>query len=109
MEIQQKLLEEVTDIPVQVANTCGTSLDNPNWHTNVDNHNTTPIACKIYQTQYPCQSVHLQHINIYEWIWIYMINIYDFKNNAKYAMWYNIDAMFHTIYHTYVLIQISHY
>ena len=38
-----------------------------------------------------------------------MINIYDFKNNAKYAMWYNIAAMFHTIYHTYVLIQISHY
>ena len=25
-----------------------------------------------------------------------MINIYDFKNSAKYAMWYNIDAMFHS-------------
>ena len=61
-----EVTEEVTDIPVQVANTCGTSLDNPNWHTNVDNYNTTPIACKIYQTQYPCQSMHLQHINIYE-------------------------------------------
>ena len=34
-----------------------------------------------------------------------MINIYNFTKNAKYAMRYNIDAMFHTIYHTYVLIQ----
>ena len=34
-----------------------------------------------------------------------MINIDDIKNNAKYAMWYNINAMFHSVYHTYVLIQ----
>ena len=46
-----EVTEEVTDIPVQEANTCGTSLDNPNWHTNVDNDNAPPIACKIYQTQ----------------------------------------------------------
>ena len=57
---------EVTDIPVQVDETCGISLDNPSWHVDVDNHNTTSTACKIYQTQYPCQSIHLQHINIYE-------------------------------------------
>ena len=58
--------QEVSHIPLQIANTCATSLDNPSWHTNVDNCNTTPIASKIYQTQYPCQSIHLQHINIYE-------------------------------------------
>ena len=38
-----------------------------------------------------------------------MINIYDIKNNAKCAMWCNIDAMFHSVYHTYVLIQILLY
>ena len=62
----RKVTEEVTHIPVKVAETCGISLDNLNWHTDVDNNNTTPISCKIYQTQYPCQSIHLQHINIYE-------------------------------------------
>ena len=51
---------------MQIANTCATSMDRPSWHKNVDNYNTTPIACKIYQTQYRCQSIHLQHINIYE-------------------------------------------
>ena len=30
--------------------TSGVSLDNANWHADVDNHNITPIACKIYQT-----------------------------------------------------------
>ena len=58
--------EEVTDIPVKVPKTCGVSLDNPNWHTDVDNNNTTPIVCKTYETQYPCQNIHLQQINIYE-------------------------------------------
>ena len=94
---------------MQIANTCATSVDNPSWHTNVDNYNKTPTACTIYQTQYPCQSIHLQDINIYEQIWIHIINVYDFKNNTKYAMWYNIDAMFLSIYHTYVLIQILLY
>ena len=51
---------------MQIANTCATSMDNASWHTNVDNCNTSHIACKIYQTQYPCQSIHLQDINIYE-------------------------------------------
>ena len=58
--------QEVSPISLQIANTCATTLDNPSWNTNVDNYNTTPIACKIYETQYPCQSIHLQHINIYE-------------------------------------------
>ena len=30
-------------------------------------------------------------------------------SKTKYAMWYNINAMFHTVYHTYVLIQILLY
>ena len=30
---------------MQIANTCATSMDNPSWHTNVDNYNKTPIAC----------------------------------------------------------------
>ena len=57
---------EVTGTQVEGDETCGVSLDNANWPADVDNHNITPIACKIYQTQYPCQSIHLQHIYIYE-------------------------------------------
>ena len=46
---------EVKGIHVEEDETSGVSLDNANWPTDVDNHNITPIACKIYQTQYPCQ------------------------------------------------------
>ena len=62
---KRKVNEEVTDIPVKVPKTCEVSLDNPNWHTDVDNE-TTPIACKTYETQYPCENIHCQQINIYE-------------------------------------------
>ena len=29
-----------------------TSFENPTWHMDVDNQNTTPISCNISQTQY---------------------------------------------------------
>ena len=31
---------------------------------------------------------------IYEYIWIHVIDIYDMKNKAKYALSYNISTMF---------------
>ena len=84
-------------------------MDNPSWHTSADNYNTIPIACKISQTQYSCKSQHFQNINIYEYIWIHIIDTYDMQNNAKYPILYNINTMFHAIYHKYLSIQILPY
>ena len=50
----------VADTQVQQYDTCGVSLDNAKWHADVDNPDITPIACKIYHTQYPYQRIHVQ-------------------------------------------------
>ena len=63
---------EENSIHVEEDETSRVSLDNTNWHVDMDNQNITPIACKIYQTQYSCQSIHIQHINVY----VYDIYIY---------------------------------
>ena len=56
MEIHQ----EVSDLPVDIGTKLSTtSLENPNWHTDMDKQYTTAISCNISQTQYLCQKLQL--------------------------------------------------
>ena len=56
MEVHQ----EVSDLPVDIGMKLSTtSLENPNWHTDMDKQYTTVISCNISQTQYLCQKLQL--------------------------------------------------
>ena len=56
MEVHQ----EVSDLPVDIGmKLLTTSLENPNWHTDMDKQHTTAISCNISQTQYLCQKLQL--------------------------------------------------
>ena len=102
--------KEVSDLPLDIGMKLSTtSLENPNWHTDMVKRYTTVISCNISQTQYLCQKLQLSDTSIYKYIWENVIDIYDTKNNAKYTLSYNITEMFEWIHNECVSIQILHY
>ena len=70
---------------------CSASLDHPTWHTQADNYNTTPIACKISQTQYSFQRLHFEHINICMNIYKYILKIYMISKTMQSILCYIIS------------------
>ena len=56
MEVHQ----EVSDLPIDIGTKLLiTSLENLNWHTDMDKQCTSVISCNISQTQYLCQKLQL--------------------------------------------------